>query len=75
MFKCIPALVRMHMNVNVVTRYQALIRSHQEEIAAIITREQGKTLADARGDVFRCMRTFHFRHVMLTTSYQRPGGC
>lgn len=34
-------------------KYQALIRSHQEEIAAIITREQGKTLADARGDVFR----------------------
>jgi acyl-CoA reductase-like NAD-dependent aldehyde dehydrogenase len=34
-------------------RYQALIREHQEELAAIITREQGKTLADARGDVFR----------------------
>jgi malonate-semialdehyde dehydrogenase (acetylating)/methylmalonate-semialdehyde dehydrogenase len=34
-------------------RYQALIREHQEELAAIITKEQGKTLADARGDVFR----------------------
>ncbi len=45
----------MHMNFNDTTRYQALIRSHQEEIAAIITREQGKTLADARGDVFRCL--------------------
>ena len=26
---------------------------HTEELAASITREQGKTLADARGDVFR----------------------
>jgi len=32
---------------------QALIRERTEELAASITREQGKTLADARGDVFR----------------------
>jgi malonate-semialdehyde dehydrogenase (acetylating)/methylmalonate-semialdehyde dehydrogenase len=32
---------------------QALIREHTEEIATSITQEQGKTLADARGDVFR----------------------
>jgi len=30
-----------------------LIRDHTDEIAAIITMEQGKTLADAKGDVFR----------------------
>jgi len=34
-------------------RYQALIREHMEELAEILTAEQGKTLADARGDVFR----------------------
>lgn len=32
---------------------QQLIVKHTDDIAAIITREQGKTLADARGDVFR----------------------
>lgn len=30
-----------------------LIRDHTEELAHSITVEQGKTLADARGDVFR----------------------
>jgi malonate-semialdehyde dehydrogenase (acetylating)/methylmalonate-semialdehyde dehydrogenase len=30
-----------------------LIRDHTEELALSITMEQGKTLADARGDVFR----------------------
>jgi len=32
---------------------QRLISDNQEKIAETITREQGKTLADARGDVFR----------------------
>ena len=32
---------------------QQLIKDHSEELAKIITEEQGKTLADARGDVFR----------------------
>lgn len=34
-------------------RLQALIREHMDTLAATLTREQGKTLADARGDVFR----------------------
>ncbi|KAK6478907.1 methylmalonate-semialdehyde dehydrogenase [Huso huso] len=34
-------------------RYQQLIKDNLKEIAKIITREQGKTLADAEGDVFR----------------------
>lgn len=34
-------------------KYQALIREHMKELAAILTAEQGKTLADAEGDVFR----------------------
>ena len=34
-------------------KYQQLIREHQKELAALITAEQGKTLPDAEGDVFR----------------------
>ncbi|QQE88000.1 CoA-acylating methylmalonate-semialdehyde dehydrogenase [Azotobacter chroococcum] len=34
-------------------KYQQLIREHLKELAAILTAEQGKTLADAEGDVFR----------------------
>lgn len=33
--------------------YQALIREHMDELAELLTSEQGKTIADARGDVFR----------------------
>ncbi|WPB56558.1 CoA-acylating methylmalonate-semialdehyde dehydrogenase [Xylophilus sp. GOD-11R] len=34
-------------------KYQQLIREHMDELAALLTAEQGKTLADAQGDVFR----------------------
>lgn len=34
-------------------KYQQLIRDHMDELAEILTAEQGKTIADARGDVFR----------------------
>ncbi|MFZ3192358.1 MAG: aldehyde dehydrogenase family protein, partial [Moraxellaceae bacterium] len=34
-------------------KYQALIRANMAELAALLTAEQGKTLADAEGDVFR----------------------
>ncbi len=34
-------------------KYQHLIRAHMAELAALLTAEQGKTLADAEGDVFR----------------------
>ena len=34
-------------------KYQQLIREHMKELAAILSAEQGKTLADAEGDVFR----------------------
>ena len=34
-------------------KYQQLIREHMPELAATLTAEQGKTLADAAGDVFR----------------------
>ena len=34
-------------------RYQALLKEHQEELAEILSQENGKTLEDARGDVWR----------------------
>lgn len=34
-------------------KYQALIREHMKDIARVLTWEQGKTLPDAEGDVFR----------------------
>jgi malonate-semialdehyde dehydrogenase (acetylating)/methylmalonate-semialdehyde dehydrogenase len=34
-------------------RLQQLIREATEELAVSITTEQGKTLSDARGDIFR----------------------
>jgi malonate-semialdehyde dehydrogenase (acetylating) / methylmalonate-semialdehyde dehydrogenase len=34
-------------------KYQQLIREHMSELAALLTAEQGKTLPDAEGDVFR----------------------
>lgn len=34
-------------------KYQQLIRENMKELAAILTAEQGKILADAEGDVFR----------------------
>jgi malonate-semialdehyde dehydrogenase (acetylating)/methylmalonate-semialdehyde dehydrogenase len=34
-------------------KYQQLIREHMKELGAILTAEQGKTLPDAEGDIFR----------------------
>ena len=34
-------------------KYHELIRANMDELAALLTEEQGKTLADAKGDVFR----------------------
>jgi malonate-semialdehyde dehydrogenase (acetylating)/methylmalonate-semialdehyde dehydrogenase len=34
-------------------KYQQLIRENLQELAALLTAEQGKTLADAEGDIFR----------------------
>ncbi|NLR73748.1 CoA-acylating methylmalonate-semialdehyde dehydrogenase [Leeia aquatica] len=34
-------------------RLQQLIREHMKALAAVLTAEQGKTLADAEGDIFR----------------------
>jgi malonate-semialdehyde dehydrogenase (acetylating)/methylmalonate-semialdehyde dehydrogenase len=37
----------------IMLKYQGLLKDNIHEIARSITREQGKTLADAEGDVFR----------------------
>ena len=39
--------------LDVVSRYQQLIKDNLKEVAKLITTEQGKTLADAEGDVMR----------------------
>ncbi|KAK9862868.1 hypothetical protein WJX84_009150 [Apatococcus fuscideae] len=44
----------------VMFRLQELIRQHTDELAANITLEQGKTLADARGDVFRGLEVVEY---------------
>jgi len=40
--------------------YQKLIRDHTPELAELITREQGKTIADAKGDIFRGVEVVEF---------------
>ena len=37
----------------VMMRYQELLKKNQEEIARILSKENGKTLEDAKGDVWR----------------------
>lgn len=45
--------VPVQQRARVFMKYQALLRDNIEALAAVITAEQGKTLADARGDVIR----------------------
>lgn len=45
---------------NVMFKYRVLVESHQEELARLITRENGKTLAEARGDVRRGLEVVEF---------------
>ena len=41
------------VRARIMLKYQALIREHMPRIAKILTAEQGKTLPDAEGDIFR----------------------
>jgi len=45
--------VSVSNRVRVMLKYQQLIRDHTKELAEILTREQGKSLPDAEGDIFR----------------------
>ena len=48
-WKIVPPQQRQRLFLD----YQRLIRQHTDELAELITIENGKTLTDARGDVFR----------------------
>ncbi len=41
-------------------KYQQLIRENMSEVAALLTAEQGKTLPDAEGDVFRGLEVVEY---------------
>lgn len=43
----------VQQRMRIMLKYQALIREHHEELAGLVTLEQGKTTLDAWGDVFR----------------------
>jgi malonate-semialdehyde dehydrogenase (acetylating) / methylmalonate-semialdehyde dehydrogenase len=45
--------VPIGVRARIFLKYQQVIREHMKELAALLTAEQGKTLADAEGDVFR----------------------
>merc|ERR1712000_630434 len=47
-------------------RFRDLIVKHTDELAALITKEQGKTLADAKGDVFRGLEVVEHSCSMAT---------
>jgi malonate-semialdehyde dehydrogenase (acetylating)/methylmalonate-semialdehyde dehydrogenase len=46
--------------VRVLFRYRELVAAHAEELAAIVTREHGKTLAEARASVHRGVEVIEF---------------
>ena len=49
----------------VMLKLQALIRENTDELALSITKEQGKTIPDARGDVFRGLgKKIYILHVL-----------
>lgn len=50
----------MPTRVRVFLKLQQLVREHTDDIARIIVREQGKTLPDARGDVFRGLEVVEY---------------
>lgn len=50
-----------------VFRFARLLRENQSKLAAKITEEQGKTIADAEGDVLRGIR----KEILYTTLFLR----
>lgn len=53
--------VSVQQRARVMMRFQALLNQHKDEIAALITEEQGKTLADAHGDLYRGIEVVEHR--------------
>lgn len=54
------AEVSIPNRVRVMLKYQQLIRDHNDELCQIITKEQGKTLSDAAGDIFRGLEVVEY---------------
>jgi malonate-semialdehyde dehydrogenase (acetylating)/methylmalonate-semialdehyde dehydrogenase len=52
--------VSLAKRTQVMYRFRELVRAHEDEIAAAITREHGKTLADARGEIARGLESIEF---------------
>merc|ERR1719267_339426 len=49
-------------------RYQALLRQHEDELSHLISLEHGKTIDDAKGDIFRGLEVVE--HACSVTSLQ-----
>lgn len=60
----VPLVQRMR----IMLKFQALVREHTEELAALITEEHGKTLPDAEGEVGRGLEVIE--HACSITSLQ-----
>ncbi|HLK24146.1 MAG TPA: aldehyde dehydrogenase family protein [Caulobacteraceae bacterium] len=56
----VPALAAIEARSDALDRIGAAIASEAGELAALITRETGKTIADAGGEVMRAARLFRF---------------
>src|SRR5699024_10511492 len=52
--------VSLSKRTQILYRMRQLMIEHTDEIAAVITREHGKTLADARGEIARGLETLEF---------------
>lgn len=60
--------VSLAQRMRIMLRFQALVREHTEELAALITEEHGKTLPDAEGEVARGLEVIE--HACSITSLQ-----
>ncbi|WP_422116145.1 CoA-acylating methylmalonate-semialdehyde dehydrogenase [Brachybacterium sp. UNK5269] len=54
------AQVSLSRRTQILYRMRELMIEHTDEIASVITREHGKTLADARGEIARGLETLEF---------------
>jgi malonate-semialdehyde dehydrogenase (acetylating)/methylmalonate-semialdehyde dehydrogenase len=54
------ARVSLAKRTQVMYRFRDLVVAHTDEIAALVTREHGKTLADAKGEIARGLETIEF---------------
>lgn len=60
--------VSLAQRMRIMLKFQALVRAHTEELAALITEEHGKTLPDAEGEVARGLEVIE--HACSITSLQ-----